>query len=119
MQSAIINRLITASLAALLFGIAYNAVVSHLEKRGYHEGYLAFLVAMGTFTVLAASAFVVLPLNTDALIAIIVCGVLFGAAGLPMIIGSIERHVRARERERQALEAEARRRTSSEEEPHP
>jgi NhaP-type Na+/H+ or K+/H+ antiporter len=114
MESAVISRLISASLALALFGVGYNALVAHLARRGYEAGYLAFLVALGALVILAAAAFVVAPLGSAALATVAVCALLFAAAGLPMIVGSIQRHVTARERDRQALADEARRRAGDE-----
>ena len=43
-------------LGLFLFGIGYNALVSHLEKHELDRGYTAFLVALGVLVAHAAQA---------------------------------------------------------------
>ena len=84
------GSLVAIGLALLLFGIGYNALVAWAERHGYTEGYMSLVVAAGVAVVLLAVAMV----NwRSALITLIY----FAAAGTPMIVGSIARHIRARE----------------------
>jgi len=83
-----------------LLGLAawlYDRQITAWERRGWHEGYVAFLVAGGVLGVLGAGLFVVWPLGPAARLAVGVVAGLFVPAGLPMILGSVGRHVRRRE----------------------
>lgn len=80
----------------LLFGIGYNALVAWLERKGYTEGYLSLIVALGVAMTLAGVA----ALNIEA--ALLALGA-FAASGTPMIIGSIWRYLRRREEARRAM----------------
>lgn len=73
-----------------LFGILYNQLVAWLERKGYHEGYVAFLVAGGVLVTLAGVSLISWQAS------LLVLGA-FCASGLPMILGSVYRHVRRRE----------------------
>ncbi len=83
----------------LVFGVLYNALYAWLERHGYDEGYLAFIVAGG---LLGISGGLALLDWQWALLTLGACA----AAGLPMIIGSWWRHVRRRRASQQALRAE-------------
>jgi hypothetical protein len=89
--------LILAGLA--LFGISYNWVIGYFERKGYLEGYTALAVVLGVLVTLGAVALV------DWLAAVL-CLAAFCASGVPMLGGSIWRHMQARraeiEAERQA-----------------
>lgn len=76
----------------LLFGMGYNALVSWAEKHHYLEGYTAFAVVLGVGVTIGMTAVISLAF------ALVTAGA-FVASGLPMIVGSIWRHVRAREME--------------------
>lgn len=82
---------ITATAVALLaFGVAYNWLVGQLGRRGYDDGYTWLLVVGGVaVTVLAAGM-------TIGWTAVALLGVYFAASGLPMALGDIWRHVKAR-----------------------
>jgi len=82
--------LVAVMTGLLLFGIVYNAFVAWLERRGHDQGYTALLVVAGTLVTLLGAA-VIIGLE-DALV-VLAC---FAASGLPMIVGSIARHVQER-----------------------
>lgn len=73
-----------------IFGVAYNLFMTRLEERGYHEGYVSFLVAGGVLVTLIGIAVF------DSRGALIALGA-FTASGTPMIIGSMIRHMRERD----------------------
>lgn len=75
--------------ALLIFGIAYNALYDWLERSGYAEGYLAFVVGCGCLVVIGGIALIAPQA------ALITLGA-FIFAGTPMIVGSWWRHVRVR-----------------------
>jgi hypothetical protein len=112
MQPGIFSQLLmSVGLAAailLLFGIWYNHKVEQLERAGHQEGYVSLLVAAGVGTVLVAAAAVVWPLGVQALAGVLIVCLLFVPAGIPMMLGSIRRHVAQREREQETLRAHAR-----------
>ena len=78
--------------AALLvtFGALYNVAVSWLEGNGYAEGYVSLLVIGGV----AGTLLVIAILDGPAALLVFLA---FCCSGLPMVIGSIYRHVRRRE----------------------
>ena len=82
------------------FGIGYNRLVGKLEHQGHDRGYMGFIVALGcTVTLLGAGVIV----GWEPVAWIMMC---FAASGIPMIVGSVRRHVRARARaRREVLEA--------------
>jgi len=79
------------------FGIGYNALVAYLEKRGHDRGYMGFIVALGCGVTLFGAGFLV---GWEAVAWVTGC---FAASGIPMIVGSAARHVRARARARREL----------------
>lgn len=85
--------------ALVLFGIGYNALVAWLERKGYTEGYLSLIVALGVFVTLCGVA--VLSIQA----ALLSLGAFF-ATGTPMIFGSIVRYLRRRDEMKQAIIAE-------------
>lgn len=87
-------------LGLILFGVGYNALVSWLDREGYVEGYLAFIVAIGVAVSLAGVAL----LSWQA--ALLALGA-FTASGIPMIIGSVSRYVKRRRAAQQTLSREA------------
>jgi hypothetical protein len=100
-----------AALAVVLlviFGIRYNQWIAGLEKHGHQDGYVSLLVAGGVIVVISLALLVVWPLGLEALAAVAVVGLLFIPAGIPMMIGSIQRHVAQRERDAAKLRAHAR-----------
>ncbi|NPV77931.1 MAG: hypothetical protein HPY59_16340 [Anaerolineae bacterium] len=89
--------MITAVLLGLvLFGIGYNALVAWAERRGYTEGYLSLIVAMGVFVTLCGVAILSIHAALLTLLAFI-------ASGTPMIIGSILRYIHRREAMKRAI----------------
>lgn len=87
-------------LGLLLFGIGYNALVAWMERKGYTEGYLSLIVALGVFVTLCGVAILSIQAALLTLLA-------FVATGTPMIIGSITRYLKARENMIKAIIAEA------------
>lgn len=85
--------------ALALFGSGYNRLVAEAERRGWAEGFVSLLVAVGTLGTLVGLAVVCWPA------ALLALGC-FAASGTPMMVGSIWRYVRRRERERLALARE-------------
>lgn len=73
-----------------LFGVGYNEFVEWLEENGYDRGYTSLLVVFGTMVTVGMAGFLIGWQNAIRLL------MAFGASGLPMIIGSIERYVRER-----------------------
>ena len=88
-------------LGLLLFGIVFNAITAWADRKGYMEGYTAFFVAGGAFVTLAATAIL------SPLYMLLTLGC-FTASGLPMILGSVWRHIEKRERSKQSLREETR-----------
>lgn len=85
-----------------VFGLAYNAFVGWLESADRNRGYTALLVVAGTIATLAGYA-ILASLKQALLVA--AC---FTASGLPMIIGSIWRHMQYREHEEREIREIAR-----------
>lgn len=75
-----------------MFGIGFNQLVAFTERRGWLEGYTWLAVAIGVSVVLGSLAIVHWQYTLITLGA-------FVAAGLPMALGSIWRHVTAREKD--------------------
>lgn len=80
----------------VLFGIGYNAFVAWAERKGYTEGYLSLVVALGVAVTLAGVAV----LSIEAALITLIC---FVASGTPMIVGSIWRYLRRRDEARNAM----------------
>lgn len=102
-----LGTLAAVYLALLIFGIVFNQITEWAEKRGYAQGYLSLFVSFGVGMTVLATAII------SPLFALITLGA-FVASGTPMILGSIWRHVRNREREIEALRKEAHGDTSKE-----
>ena len=83
------------ALGLVVFGGLYDHVVGWLENQGHSRGYTSLLVVGGVGVTLIASIPLV-GLNTAVLML-----ALFGASGLPMIIGSVARYARERARDDQ------------------
>lgn len=94
---------IPAMLGALfVFGFGYNLLVDFVKRRRYDEGYTALLVVAGVLiTVLGIG---LLSIECAAL----VLGA-FSCSGFWMVLGSMWRHARKRERSQQAIINEAKR----------
>lgn len=93
------SRILAIYAALLVFGTLFNMAVGTFERRGWIEGYTWLAVVVGVAITLGAVALI------DAQFALITLGA-FAFSGLPMAIGSIVRHVRARERGQKAIIAE-------------
>ena len=83
------SGLVAAGFGLLLFGIAYNWLVSWMQNNGYDEGYTAVLVVIGNGVTLAIVAL----LDWRAALT---CLAAFAFSGTPMVLGSWWRHVRVR-----------------------
>lgn len=83
-------------LALVLFGVGYNALIGYLERRHYIDGFTSLAVALGALITLTGVAI----LSWQAALIAMAC---FTASGLPMIVGSIVRYIRARARETEAI----------------
>lgn len=98
------NYLMVAGTIGALFGFGlwYDRQVYRWDVQGYHDGYLSLIVALGVLVTIIGIALLdlVLPWNAGA-----IALVAFTASGLPMVAGSIRRHVAA---ERRVLEQTAR-----------
>ena len=100
-HSGIVLAVIGAALLA--FGIGYNHAVAWMERTGYSEGYMSLIVVTGVVATLAGVALVDWH-------AALLSGAAFALSGLPMIGGSVVRHMRARARAQDAIRREALRR---------
>jgi predicted tellurium resistance membrane protein TerC len=76
--------------ALLLFGVIYNAIIEHIERNKYIEGFTSLAVVLGVAVTVLACGFLVGWLT----VGIVSLG--FAFSGLPMVIGSVVRYVRAR-----------------------
>lgn len=95
-----ISRIIASLISLLIFGILYNWLVARWERKGYTEGYLSLIVALGVGITLAGLAWVSWQAALMGLIG-------FVFSGTPMILGSISRHIHARECAMKAMHFEA------------
>lgn len=88
-----LGAIAVTAVALLLFGSAYNWLVAELTRRGYADGYVWLEVVIGVaVTVIAAGATIGWP-------AALLLAIYFSASGLPMALGDIWRHVKARRAE--------------------
>ena len=95
-----LGTLIAVYFGLMVFGIVFNQITEWAVNHGYAQGYLSLIVAFGAGVTITATAII------SPVFALITLGA-FAASGTPMIIGSIWRHVRERERELEALRREA------------
>lgn len=91
-------RAVTILLALAVFGYLYNRWVAGLVSEGHDRGYMGFIVALGCGVVILGWMLITVDL-AGALILLAA----FAAAGVPMILGSIERYVRAQDAAARAL----------------
>jgi hypothetical protein len=96
---------IVAYLGLIVFGLLYNAGVAWLHRRGYQDGYTAFLVVIGVAVTVLTVAVAGL-ITWDAVLVLVLA---FISSGIPMILGDIARHTRSRRREADRLAGIARR----------
>ena len=89
-------------LTLILFGTAYNTLVTWFERKGYMEGYVSLSVVAGVMITLGLLLIpqmilsIWIPINLPAWgWGLITLGG-FGASGTPMVIGSIIRYLKAR-----------------------
>jgi predicted tellurium resistance membrane protein TerC len=87
-------------LGLLLFGIGFNALTAWAERNGYMKGYTSLFVVVGVGVTVAATAVINIAFALFTAVA-------FVASGLPMIAGSIWRHMQEREAELERLRQEA------------
>ena len=78
-------------LILFIFGIGYNATVAWIEAKRYNQGYVCLLVAIGVMATLIGLAV----LDLKAAILGLGC---FLASGTPMMVGSIVRYWKEREK---------------------
>lgn len=95
------GAILAVFLSLALFGIGYNAFVAWMGRRGYTEGYLSLIVALGVFATLCGVAVLSIQAALLALMA-------FAASGTPMILGSIIRYLKKREDMKRSIIAEVR-----------
>lgn len=86
--------------AGVVFGIGYNHVVAWAERKRYLEGYESLAVAGSVLFTLGLTAIF------NVTFALLALGSFF-CSGLPMVVGSIWRHIKAREQEQDAIREEA------------
>jgi len=77
-------------LGLVLFGLLFNQFVAWLERRGYAEGFMGLIVALGVICTLFGIALISVPAALIALVG-------FCASGIPMVLGSLIRYARKRE----------------------
>lgn len=77
----------------LAFGLVFNWLVNRWNRAGYDDGYTWLLVVIGTAVTVIAAGF------TIGWTAVVLLGFYFAASGLPMAVGDIWRHVKARRAE--------------------
>ena len=95
-QSGQYEGIIAVYLALVLFGVLFNSIISYAERRTWLHGYVSLAVAGGVLITLAGVAII------DYRAALISLGA-FIASGIPMMLGSVYRHVREREEELERL----------------
>jgi predicted tellurium resistance membrane protein TerC len=96
---------LTETLIALFaLSVGFNWLVDYSERHGWEEGYVSFLVVIGVAYTVTGAAWGGLISWQDYQYLVLA----FIASGLPMIIGSVWRHVKMRETERLLKESWAR-----------
>jgi len=81
------------AVSLLAFGLVFNWLVDRWHRAGYDDGYTWLLVVIGVAVTVIAAGF------TIGWTAVITLFVFFAASGLPMALGDIWRHVKARRAE--------------------
>jgi len=84
----------------VVWGVFFNEVTAYSERKRWTEGYLSLYVALGVAGTLVGVAFLDLG-------AALLAAAGFVCTGLPMIVGSVLRHMRRREAEQRAAREEA------------
>ena len=91
------SGLIWATIGGMfVFGFVYNLLVCWLERHNYDEGYTSLLVVGGVGVTLGGMALI------DWRAALLGLG-LFAASGFWMVVGSVARYVRRRQRAQEAF----------------
>lgn len=92
---AILAKLLLVAAGLVLFGGLFDHLVARLEARRLNRGFTSLLVVVGCGVTVAASGLLIGLENALVVLA------LFGASGLPMIVGSISRYIRQRAEDEQ------------------
>lgn len=87
---------LSVSILLIAFGIAYNWLTEQMERHGYHHGYLSFIVSIGVTGTLLIAA---IRERTASLRFFLY----FVCSGIPMILGSVYRHVSQQEQDKRDL----------------
>lgn len=93
----VIGATLLAAIGLAVAAWQYDRWITQLEQHGHHHGYVSLLVAAGCAAILLVALGVVWPLGPAGRVAVLITAGLFVPAGLPMILGSIRRHVVARQ----------------------
>lgn len=96
------ERFVVALAILGLCGVLYDLLVTWINRQTADHGYTAFLVVGGTLVTLAGLAWVA------GLQAALVTLILFTAAGLSMVVGSVRRSLRQRAQTMKALDDQVR-----------
>ncbi len=96
------TKLILTLVVLHLISWGYNALIGWLESRGYHDGFVSLFVVVGVGYTVVAVTWVI------GLEAALILAAAFVASGIPMVAGSIARHIRARSTEERCLREHAR-----------
>lgn len=87
-----------------LFAVIYNHLVAWLEQNGHDKGYMSGFVSLGCAVTIAVGLY--LPTKNLTITALVFAA--FVASGLPMIIGSIIRYIKARAQDEHATREDLR-----------
>ncbi len=90
------GQVLAVALGLALFSVGYNAFTAWLERKGYHEGFLSLVVALGVFGTLLGVAVVSWQAALLALGGFVI-------TGSTMIGGSIWRYIQRREALKRSL----------------
>lgn len=97
-----IRLVVMGILSLIVFGVGYNIWVASLEREGTDRGYMSLIVSLGCTITNLIFGMIIGDLRLVGML--FLCYI---ASGLPMIIGSIQRHVQARRWEETASTREA------------
>jgi hypothetical protein len=93
------SQIIAIYAGLFVFGVIYNLLIAHFEKRGWLEGFTWMVVSAGVGVTVIALVTVSWQFTLIALGA-------FFFSGLPMIIGAVGRYVARRERSQRSMISE-------------
>lgn len=103
-SAEVANYVLTiAALSLLLFGLLFNWTIELVQARRKFIDYTWLFVVIGVGITIAASGFVIGWQDAGRV------ALLFGASGLPMVLGAIVRHERQRQEQEARLLAEEQR----------